>query len=99
MLMETFTRTKPTDEIFARGMTLRLWVKESLPNEISVLADSRFKELHIRDPTTIHWGFEASEIPLPKLEWKSQIASYIPLQIAEFANTTIRGMLGAKRVA
>ncbi|KAK2990881.1 LOW QUALITY PROTEIN: hypothetical protein RJ640_007602 [Escallonia rubra] len=39
MLMETFTRTKPTDEIFARGMTLRLWVKESLPNEVIKVVD------------------------------------------------------------
>ncbi|KAK2978933.1 hypothetical protein RJ640_002474 [Escallonia rubra] len=39
MLMETFTRTKPTDEIFGRGMTLRLWVKESLPNEVIKVVD------------------------------------------------------------
>ncbi|KAK2994761.1 hypothetical protein RJ640_001667, partial [Escallonia rubra] len=39
MLMETFTRTKPADEIFAGGMTLRLWVKESLPNEITKVVD------------------------------------------------------------
>ncbi|KAK2981998.1 hypothetical protein RJ640_007590 [Escallonia rubra] len=32
-------RTKPTDEIFAGGMTLRLWVKESLPNEITKVVD------------------------------------------------------------
>ncbi|KAK2987918.1 hypothetical protein RJ640_003048 [Escallonia rubra] len=39
MLMETFTRTKPTDERLAGGMTLRLWVKESFPNGITKVAD------------------------------------------------------------
>ncbi|KAK2967075.1 hypothetical protein RJ640_014014, partial [Escallonia rubra] len=39
MLMETFTRTKPADEIFAGGMTLRLWVRESLPDEITKVVD------------------------------------------------------------
>ncbi|KAK2980756.1 hypothetical protein RJ640_015675 [Escallonia rubra] len=39
MLMETFTKTKPTDKMFAGGMTLRLWVKESLPNGISKVVD------------------------------------------------------------
>ncbi|KAK2975470.1 hypothetical protein RJ640_028659 [Escallonia rubra] len=39
MLMETFTRTKPADEFFAGGMTLRLWVRESLPNEITKVVD------------------------------------------------------------
>ncbi|KAK2972554.1 hypothetical protein RJ640_022405, partial [Escallonia rubra] len=32
ILMETFTRKKPTDEMFAGHMTLKCWVKESLPN-------------------------------------------------------------------
>ncbi|KAK2978935.1 hypothetical protein RJ640_002476 [Escallonia rubra] len=39
MLMETFTRTKPTDEMLAGGMTLRLWVMESLPNGITKVVD------------------------------------------------------------
>ncbi|KAK2992976.1 hypothetical protein RJ640_002909, partial [Escallonia rubra] len=39
MFMETFTRMKPVDEFFAGGMTLRLWVGESLPNEITKVID------------------------------------------------------------
>ncbi|KAH9722890.1 hypothetical protein KPL70_006885 [Citrus sinensis] len=31
LLMETFTRKKPTDEMFTGEMSLRRWVKESLP--------------------------------------------------------------------
>ncbi|KAK2968880.1 hypothetical protein RJ640_023930 [Escallonia rubra] len=38
MLMETFTRKKPTDEMFTGQMSLKMWVKESLPSaEIQVL--------------------------------------------------------------
>ncbi|KAK2975010.1 hypothetical protein RJ640_024842 [Escallonia rubra] len=39
ILMETFTRTKPTDEMLAGGMTLRLWVKESLLNGMTKVVD------------------------------------------------------------
>lgn len=35
MLMETFTRNKPTDEIFAGEMSLKHWVSDSL--QVSVI--------------------------------------------------------------
>ncbi|XP_059650855.1 probable LRR receptor-like serine/threonine-protein kinase At3g47570 [Cornus florida] len=40
MLMETFTRRKPTDEIFAGDMSLKNWVNRSLPNAIIQVIDS-----------------------------------------------------------
>ncbi|XP_057487323.1 probable LRR receptor-like serine/threonine-protein kinase At3g47570 isoform X1 [Actinidia eriantha] len=40
MLMETFTRTSPTDEKFIGDFSLRRWVEESLPNEIIQVADT-----------------------------------------------------------
>ncbi|XP_059627846.1 probable LRR receptor-like serine/threonine-protein kinase At3g47570 [Cornus florida] len=40
MLMETFTRTKPIDEMFAGDLSLKLWVSESLPNEIIQIMDA-----------------------------------------------------------
>ncbi|XP_059630852.1 probable LRR receptor-like serine/threonine-protein kinase At3g47570 [Cornus florida] len=40
ILMETFTRTKPTDEIFVGGLSLKLWVSESLPNPIIEVIDA-----------------------------------------------------------
>ncbi|KAK2983428.1 hypothetical protein RJ640_027926 [Escallonia rubra] len=39
VLMETFTRKKPTDEMFAGQMTLKCWVKESLPSAVIRVLD------------------------------------------------------------
>ncbi|KAK2989030.1 hypothetical protein RJ640_027941 [Escallonia rubra] len=39
MLMEMFTRKKPTDEMFTRQMTLKCWVKESLPSAVIQVLD------------------------------------------------------------
>ena len=40
LLMETFTRTKPTDEMFVGDLSLKGWVNESLPNAIFQLMDA-----------------------------------------------------------
>ncbi|KAA8519634.1 hypothetical protein F0562_013921 [Nyssa sinensis] len=40
MLMETFTRMKPTDEMFTGEMSLKHWVNESLPNAIIQIVDA-----------------------------------------------------------
>ncbi|TYJ36524.1 hypothetical protein E1A91_A05G312400v1 [Gossypium mustelinum] len=40
LLMETFTRKKPTDEIFAGKMSMKHWVKTSLGNGIIGVGDS-----------------------------------------------------------
>ncbi|KAK2979893.1 hypothetical protein RJ640_023964 [Escallonia rubra] len=39
MLMETFTGKKPIDEMFAGHMTLKCWVKESLPSAVIQVLD------------------------------------------------------------
>ncbi|KAJ0017142.1 hypothetical protein Pint_11745 [Pistacia integerrima] len=39
MLMETFTRKKPTDEIFSEEMSLRSWVGESLCSAVMKVVD------------------------------------------------------------
>ncbi|KAK2989025.1 hypothetical protein RJ640_027936 [Escallonia rubra] len=39
MLMETFTRKKPTDEMFAGQMSLKIWVKELLPSAVIQVLD------------------------------------------------------------
>ncbi|KAK4484214.1 hypothetical protein RD792_011436 [Penstemon davidsonii] len=39
LLMETFTRKKPTDEMFMGQLTLRSWVFGSLSNEIAKIVD------------------------------------------------------------
>ena len=40
LLMETFTRKKPTDEMFTGEMSLRRWVKESLPHGLTEVVDA-----------------------------------------------------------
>ncbi|PIN19501.1 Serine/threonine protein kinase [Handroanthus impetiginosus] len=40
LLMETFTRTKPSDDMFVGELSLKDWVKESLPSDITRVIDS-----------------------------------------------------------
>ncbi|GAY64667.1 hypothetical protein CUMW_235190 [Citrus unshiu] len=40
MLMEIFTRTKPTDEIFSGEMTLKRWVNDLLPISVMEVVDA-----------------------------------------------------------
>ncbi|XVF87307.1 hypothetical protein PTKIN_Ptkin18bG0109500 [Pterospermum kingtungense] len=48
LLMETFTRKKPTDEIFSGEMSLKDWVEESLSGAITDVLDAKLlkKEEH-----------------------------------------------------
>ncbi|PIN14617.1 Serine/threonine protein kinase [Handroanthus impetiginosus] len=39
LLMETFTRTKPSDDMFAGELSLKDWVKDSLPSDITRVID------------------------------------------------------------
>ena len=39
MLMEIFTRKKPTDELFSSEMSLRSWVNEALHGSVLQVAD------------------------------------------------------------
>ncbi|KAK3206853.1 hypothetical protein Dsin_020899 [Dipteronia sinensis] len=40
LMMETFTRKKPIDNMFEGGMSLKCWVKEALPNSITEVVDA-----------------------------------------------------------
>jgi LRR receptor-like serine/threonine-protein kinase FLS2 len=40
LLMETFTRKKPIDDMFAGEMSLKRWVEESLPLSVTKVADA-----------------------------------------------------------
>ncbi|XVF49441.1 hypothetical protein PTKIN_Ptkin04bG0012300 [Pterospermum kingtungense] len=44
LLMETFTRKKPTDEMFDGEMNLRRWVSESLPHAVDRITDATLLE-------------------------------------------------------
>ncbi|KAK4487005.1 hypothetical protein RD792_006320 [Penstemon davidsonii] len=40
LLMETFTKKRPTDELFLGELTMKRWVSESFPNSIMQIVDS-----------------------------------------------------------
>jgi LRR receptor-like serine/threonine-protein kinase FLS2 len=40
LLMETFTRKKPTDDMFTEEMSLKRWVEESSTNSITEIVDA-----------------------------------------------------------
>jgi LRR receptor-like serine/threonine-protein kinase FLS2 len=40
LLMETFTRKKPTDDMFGGEMSLKRWVEESLPLSVTNVVDA-----------------------------------------------------------
>ncbi|THG05219.1 hypothetical protein TEA_013664 [Camellia sinensis var. sinensis] len=45
LLVETFTRVKPIDEMFFEDMTMTRWIKESLPNAIYDVIDANLIKL------------------------------------------------------
>ncbi|KAJ4837188.1 hypothetical protein Tsubulata_030086 [Turnera subulata] len=48
LLMETFTRKKPTDEMFGEGMSLKDYVNKALPDSVATIVDKHLlsKEEH-----------------------------------------------------
>ncbi|CAL5395123.1 unnamed protein product [Camellia sinensis] len=53
LLMETFTRVKPTDEMFFEDMTMKRWIRESLPNAISDVIDANLFKPEEEHLTTV----------------------------------------------
>ncbi|RYQ89799.1 hypothetical protein Ahy_B09g096257 [Arachis hypogaea] len=60
MLMEVFTRKKPTDNMFAEGFGLKNWISESKSNTIMEVIDSTLLQHDIDDilphTSTIYLG-------------------------------------------
>ena len=44
LLMETFTRKKPTDDIFQGEMSMKCWVHDSLSNSLTEIVDANLLE-------------------------------------------------------
>ncbi|KAI9161674.1 hypothetical protein LWI28_019615 [Acer negundo] len=40
LMMETFTRKKPTDNMFVEGISMKCWVEEALPHAVTQVADA-----------------------------------------------------------
>ncbi|XP_028122555.1 probable LRR receptor-like serine/threonine-protein kinase At3g47570 [Camellia sinensis] len=53
LLMETFTRVKPIDEMFFEDMTMKRWIRESLPNAISHVIDADLLKLEEEHLTAV----------------------------------------------
>ena len=49
LLMETFTKKKPTDEMFVEEMSLKCWVKESLPSKVVHVVDANLLNTGVRE--------------------------------------------------
>ncbi|RHN41148.1 putative protein kinase RLK-Pelle-LRR-XII-1 family [Medicago truncatula] len=45
MLMEIFTRRKPTDDMFVAELSLKTWISQSLPNSIMEVMDSNLVQI------------------------------------------------------
>nr|XP_027186271.1 probable LRR receptor-like serine/threonine-protein kinase At3g47570 isoform X2 [Cicer arietinum] len=56
MLMEMFTRKRPTDEMFAEELTLKTWISESMPNSVVEVVDSNLVQQHGKriDEISVH---------------------------------------------
>ena len=39
LMMETFTRKKPTDNMFEEQLSLRCWIKDALPHSVTEVTD------------------------------------------------------------
>ncbi|KAK7306513.1 hypothetical protein VNO77_44460 [Canavalia gladiata] len=46
MLMEIFTRKKPTDDMFVAGLSLKSWIGTSMPNLVMEVVDSNLVQRH-----------------------------------------------------
>ncbi|KAI8001067.1 putative LRR receptor-like serine/threonine-protein kinase [Camellia lanceoleosa] len=67
LLMETFTRVKPTDEMFFEDMTMKRWIRESLPNGISHVIDANLlkpEEEHLTTTVLLQCVLSIMELAL-----------------------------------
>ena len=53
LLMETFSRKKPTDELFSEDWTLKDWVAELLQNSASKFIDQSLLTIHDQNPARL----------------------------------------------
>ncbi|KAJ4849703.1 hypothetical protein Tsubulata_050162, partial [Turnera subulata] len=98
VLMEMFTRKKPTDEIFNQGMSLRDYVKDALPDAIAEIADANLlkteQRLYAAKKDCIHGAFSlAMDCTVDSPEEKIDMTKVVTLL------KTIRNEYLAKQVA
>jgi LRR receptor-like serine/threonine-protein kinase FLS2 len=64
MLMEVFTRTKPSDEKFSGDLILRSWINDSMPNAITRIIDSNLLGLEEHNTKNLKCLSSVMEIAL-----------------------------------
>ncbi|XP_022734997.1 probable LRR receptor-like serine/threonine-protein kinase At3g47570 [Durio zibethinus] len=90
LLMETFTRKKPTDEIFAGELSMKYWVKELLPSSLMEVVDT--KSLNSGEPgysatrdcalSIFQLALECSEeVPEERIDMKEVVAKLKKIKI------------------
>ena len=88
--METFTRKKPTDESFVGEMSLKCWVKESLPSALTEVVDNNLLNNGERGYTArrdcalsiLQLALECSEeVPNERIDMKEVVAMLKKIKI------------------
>ncbi|XVF78254.1 hypothetical protein PTKIN_Ptkin14bG0116100 [Pterospermum kingtungense] len=90
LLMETFTRKKPTDEVFSGEMSIKYWVKQSLHSaltevvDLNLLNNAERSYSATRDcaSTILQLALECSEeIPEERIDMKQAVAKLKKIKI------------------
>ncbi|XVF18646.1 hypothetical protein REPUB_Repub11eG0040600 [Reevesia pubescens] len=91
LLIETFTRKKPTDEIFVGEMSLKHWVNESLPSALTQVVDANLlsngeEEQFVAKGTcamsVLQLALECSkELPEERIDMKEVVAKLKKIKI------------------
>ncbi|GMP35693.1 hypothetical protein CsSME_00008045 [Camellia sinensis var. sinensis] len=85
VLLETFTRKKPINEMFSGEINLRQWVSASLPNKIMEIVDGGLLRMENgRDMVT------SQSILLAILELGLQCTSDIPMERSDIKNVLVK---------
>ncbi|XVF18638.1 hypothetical protein REPUB_Repub11eG0039900 [Reevesia pubescens] len=98
LLMETFTRKKPTDEIFSGEKSIKYWVKESLPSSLMEAVDTNLLNNRERGysatrdcaSSILQLALECSEeVPEKRIDMKEVVAKLKKIKI-KFLNESNR---------
>ncbi|KAI8020537.1 putative LRR receptor-like serine/threonine-protein kinase [Camellia lanceoleosa] len=85
MLLETFTRKKPTNETFSAEINLRQWVSASLPNKIMEIVDGGLLRMQNGSDTVT-----SQSILLAILELGLECTSDIPMERSDIKKVLVK---------
>ncbi|KAI9076973.1 hypothetical protein K1719_041049 [Acacia pycnantha] len=88
LLMEMFTRKKPTNEMFVQGLTLKDWVSKSTPHSI----------INIIDTNLLHSEIQNTDNILPHLSSMFELALNCCIDLPEARCTMIDVVVSLKNI-